>query len=181
MPCQASEVEARQRALLLLATLSNQVGSTSTSSSSSYAYSSSSSSDSNSSSSSSGSFVGSSSSSVGSSQPSSSRPSPSSSSSSVWGQLGLPQGSGPFGLLLPQDIAPMMASWQATATSVWPQLQQLAAQPGASELARDIVNALAQRFTARVIKFAFGSQDARQAMTAALGGSGGGSREERSF
>ena len=94
----------------------------------------------------------------------------SSSSSGVDQQLQLQQllkGSGPFGLLTPGDVQQLVVQVQSGVGQVWPQLQQLVQQPGAVELAKDVSNALVQRFMARAIKFAFGVQDARQVMAAA--------------
>eukprot|EP00882_Tetradesmus_deserticola_P015416 GHRQ01016426.1.p1 GENE.GHRQ01016426.1~~GHRQ01016426.1.p1 ORF type:complete len:252 (+),score=158.14 GHRQ01016426.1:139-894(+) len=71
----------------------------------------------------------------------------------------LPQGSGPLGMLTPADVSSLVASVQASLAAVSPQLQQLAQQPGAAELVREVGKQLSQRFAARVIKFAFGSQD----------------------
>jgi hypothetical protein len=82
--------------------------------------------------------------------------------------LQLPQGSGPFGILTPADVSSLLASVQDSLTSVTPQLQQLAQQPGASDLVQEVGKQLTQRFAARVIKFAFGSQD-RTAAAAAAG------------
>lgn len=75
--------------------------------------------------------------------------------------LQLPQGTGPFGTYTPADVQQLVAKAQAMLTANAPQLQQLAQQPGATQLLQDVSKQLAQRFTARVIKFAFaGSQAA---------------------
>ncbi|WIA09229.1 hypothetical protein OEZ85_008638 [Tetradesmus obliquus] len=73
--------------------------------------------------------------------------------------LQLPQGSGPFGILTPADVSGLLASVQGSLGAVTPQLQQLAQQPGASDLMQEVGRQLTQRFAARVIKFAFGSQE----------------------
>jgi hypothetical protein len=70
--------------------------------------------------------------------------------------------------LTPADVSSLLASVQDSLTSVTPQLQQLAQQPGASDLVQEVGKQLTQRFAARVIKFAFGSQD----RTAAAAGAG---------
>jgi hypothetical protein len=64
-------------------------------------------------------------------------------------------------------VSSLLASVQDSLTSVTPQLQQLAQQPGASDLLQEVGKQLTQRFAARVIKFAFGSQD--RAATAGAG------------
>jgi hypothetical protein len=81
--------------------------------------------------------------------------------------LQLPQGSGPWGLLLPGDVAGLLASLQNTLTTAGPQLQALLQQPGAGELASDVSRQLAQRFAARVVKFTFGMTAARSGAAAA--------------
>lgn len=73
--------------------------------------------------------------------------------------LQLPQGSGPFGLLTPADVSGLLANVQGSLGAFTPQLQQLAQQPGASDLMQEVGRQLTQRFAARVIKFAFGSQE----------------------
>eukprot|EP00775_Hariotina_reticulata_P010322 gene10322-10479_t len=73
--------------------------------------------------------------------------------------LQLPPGSGPFGILLPGDVSGLVSSVQESITATAPQLQQLVQQPGAAELVQEVAQQLSQRFAARVIKFAFGSQD----------------------
>lgn len=67
----------------------------------------------------------------------------------------LPQGSGPFGLLMPDDVTGLVQGVQAAYASQWPQLQALMQQPGAAELLSDVSRQLAQRFAARTIKFTF--------------------------
>lgn len=75
--------------------------------------------------------------------------------------LQLPPGTGPFGTYTPADVAQLQAKAQATLAATGPQLQQLVQQPGAVQLLQDVSRQLAQRFAARVIKFAFaGSQAA---------------------
>lgn len=59
-----------------------------------------------------------------------------------------------------------MTNLQASLGSQWPQLREVLQQQGAAEFVRDVASQLMQRFTARVIKFVFGSQDARAAVTA---------------
>lgn len=78
-------------------------------------------------------------------------------------QLPVPPGSGPFGTYTPGDVAQLASSLQARVGAVWPQLQQVLALPGAGELVSEVSRALAQRFTARAIKFAFAVGDLRTA------------------
>lgn len=83
--------------------------------------------------------------------------------------LQLPPGSGPLGILTPNDVSGLLSGVQATVTAALPQLQQLAQQPGAAELVREVGRQLSQRFAARVIKFAFGSQEASRIAAAGVG------------
>jgi hypothetical protein len=55
---------------------------------------------------------------------------------------------------------------QDSITSTAPQLRQLVQQPGAAELVQEVAQQLSQRFAARVIKFAFGSQEASRTSAA---------------
>lgn len=84
--------------------------------------------------------------------------------------LQLPQGSGPFGLLMPGDVAGVVQGAQAALNSSGPQLQALLQQPGASELLSDVSRQLAQRFAARAIKFTFGFTANLQAPQSAQAG-----------
>eukprot|EP00878_Enallax_costatus_P031030 GHUV01033859.1.p1 GENE.GHUV01033859.1~~GHUV01033859.1.p1 ORF type:complete len:615 (+),score=219.69 GHUV01033859.1:1031-2875(+) len=78
----------------------------------------------------------------------------------------LPQGSGPFGTYTPADVQQLLFKVQASFGAAAPQLQQLAQQPGARQLLQDVGSQLAQRFAARVIKFAFaGSQPSASSAT----------------
>lgn len=79
----------------------------------------------------------------------------------------MPQGSGPFGLLMPGDVAGVVSGLQASVATTWPQVQTLMQQPGAAELASDVSRQLAQRFAARVIKFTFGFSSGTSSQTAA--------------
>jgi hypothetical protein len=142
VPRQPADEEAHARAQLLLSTVSSRLPVSPTTSSSS------------------------SSSSSSITDGSSSNPSSSSSSADQQQLQQLLKGSGPFGLLTPGDVQQLVYTVQSGVGQVWPQLQQLAQQPGAAELAKDVSNALVQRFAARAIKFAFGVQDARQVMAA---------------
>lgn len=82
--------------------------------------------------------------------------------------LQFPQGSGPFGLLMPDDVRGLVQGVQAALASTGPQLQALMQQPGATELLSDVSRQLAQRFAARTIKFTF-SLGSIQSTTAGAG------------
>lgn len=74
----------------------------------------------------------------------------------------LPQGSGPFGLFMPGDVAGVLQGAQSALGSTGPQLQALLQQPGAADLANQASRQLAQRFAARVIKFTFAASSNTQ-------------------
>lgn len=59
-----------------------------------------------------------------------------------------------------QDIQQMGLELQRAASMTLPKLNQLMATDGAQELMNGVSSALARRFTARAIKFAFGTQEA---------------------
>jgi hypothetical protein len=81
----------------------------------------------------------------------------------------LPQGSGPFGLLVPGDVTGVLQGVQSALASSAPQLQGLMQQPGATELLTDVSRQLAQRFAARTIKFTFGLGNMPSARAAEAG------------
>lgn len=72
------------------------------------------------------------------------------------------QGSGPFGMPMPGEVQQLVARVQESASATWPKLNKLMQEPGASEVMSSVSNQLAQRFTARMIKLVFGSQQAMQ-------------------
>ncbi len=75
--------------------------------------------------------------------------------------LQLRAGSGPYGIMTPADVTSFVSSARSTISSTWPQLSGLLQMQGATDLLAAVSNALVQRFTARMIKFAFGMQEAR--------------------
>lgn len=81
----------------------------------------------------------------------------------------LPVGSGPFGLMMPGDVAALLQGVQAALASTGPQLQALMQQPGATDLLSDVGRQLAQRFTARTIKFTFSLGSIQSARAAEAG------------
>lgn len=83
--------------------------------------------------------------------------------------LQFPQGSGPFGILMPDDVSGLVQGVQAAYATQWPQLQALMQQPGATELASDVSRQLAQRFAARTIKFTFSLGNIQAARAAEAG------------
>ncbi len=68
------------------------------------------------------------------------------------------QGTGPFGLLTPGDVAGWVERARGAAEQTVPRVSTLLQAPGAADLAQTLSSQLARRFTARAIKLAFGMQ-----------------------
>ncbi|GLC42639.1 hypothetical protein PLESTB_001122400 [Pleodorina starrii] len=81
------------------------------------------------------------------------------------------QGSGPFGVITPQDVQRTVARLRAVAASTAPRVSALMEQPGGVEIVNGLVGQLSRRLAARAIKFVFGAQ---QTLTRTNGGGGGG-------
>ncbi len=98
--------------------------------------------------------------------------------------LFLPQGSGPMGLPTPWDVSAVIQQLRGEALKVWPKLEGLMRQPGASELVQSLATQLSQRFAARAIKLVFAAQQEVVAVASSsgaaglgqLGGGGGGDK-----
>ena len=71
------------------------------------------------------------------------------------------QGSGPFGIPLPQDVQALTNRLQASLGKSWPQIQELLNLPGALEARQMLVNGLMQRATARFVKLLLGAPPAQ--------------------
>lgn len=72
------------------------------------------------------------------------------------------KGTGPWGSLTPGDVQDLVSQLRSAALRVWPRLEQLMRQPGASDLVTNLNGHLARRFAARSIKFLFGAQQQLQ-------------------
>ncbi|KAF5834299.1 ABC1 family-domain-containing protein [Dunaliella salina] len=87
-------------------------------------------------------------------------------------------GSGPFGLLTPQDVAKSMLQLQNITADNLPRLRRLMQMPGSTELVQSLTSQLGRRLAARAIKLAFGTQglgrEARQALAATADSRGSG-------
>jgi hypothetical protein len=70
---------------------------------------------------------------------------------------------------MPGDVAGLVQGVQASLGATGPQLQAILRQPGATELLADVSRHLAQRFTARTIKFTFSLGTIQSASTAEAG------------
>eukprot|EP00798_Chlamydomonas_sp_ICE-L_P023264 gene23264-30493_t len=68
------------------------------------------------------------------------------------------EGTGPMGVPSPNDIQAVIRNFRQATSEMSPRMQHIMQQPGSNELINNITNQLVQRFTARVIKFAFGIQ-----------------------
>jgi hypothetical protein len=61
----------------------------------------------------------------------------------------------------PGDVQQLVGGLQGRLAGSWPQVRELMQLPGAADMAADVSRAVAQRFAARVIKFAFGVSEVR--------------------
>jgi hypothetical protein len=68
------------------------------------------------------------------------------------------QGSGPFGIITPQDVQVTVTRLRAAAASTTPRINSLLEQPGSVEIINGLVSQLSRRLAARAIKFVFGAQ-----------------------
>ncbi|KXZ48711.1 hypothetical protein GPECTOR_26g614 [Gonium pectorale] len=84
------------------------------------------------------------------------------------------QGSGPFGLITPQDVQRTAAQLRGVMSAAAPRVGALLEQPGSVEIINGLVGQLSRRLAARAIKFVFGAQAALAAGGGGLGGGGGG-------
>ncbi|KAG2496456.1 hypothetical protein HYH03_005679 [Edaphochlamys debaryana] len=68
------------------------------------------------------------------------------------------KGSGPFGVITPQDVQRTASRLRGVLGSAQPRIAALLEQPGGAEILNGLVSQLSRRFAARAIKFVFGAQ-----------------------
>lgn len=81
------------------------------------------------------------------------------------------QGSGPWGLPLPNEVQPLVAQVQAAAAGVMPRLRLLMDKPGALEIRAELQEGLTKRFAARAVKFLMGGLGSQQQPASIAAGS----------
>lgn len=73
------------------------------------------------------------------------------------------QGSGPFGIPLPQDVRRLTRRVEGSLGQSWPQLRDLLNTPGGIEARQVLMKGLMQRAGARFVKLLFGPTQPKQA------------------
>lgn len=72
------------------------------------------------------------------------------------------QGSGPFGLPMPQDVQKVVNQLEIRLGKSWPQIQQLLSLPGAVDARSQMMSGLMQRASARFARLIFGPQQPKK-------------------